>query len=673
MSQYASSDWSKASAPIAQVLNEDAFIQQHNELVPTSQLPSTSPFSGKLVDLLLDTSGNVPNERKRFEEHVEEPSRIPGDGSVITLPQLPQRPAKTAKRPRIPPLLQGLHQPPPLPPTGRRFPPITDGVSEIERDICDRVQSSNAITDSRGVAVKDVVPAEINEARNIYEVSSNHRSLENNTSASAASNSSKPTAGPSEPPPTEGAVADDVAQNRKARKRKVWTDAETRDLLVGVSRFGIGSWKRILHCDDFTFHGRTAVDLKDRFRVCCSSEGRKSRHQKYKNKQEPPPANVSRTASRTTDSKGPQESGTLTNDNSAEKRRFAQSAGHLHQLSQSELAELGIAAEFPKSKRRARQAFSTIDDENLLKGFKKYGTMWHSIRDDAEYGFSTRHATDLRDRFRFRYPEEFAAAGCKLQSKAKPTTQENEHPKNSAATQASQNTQPESTKAMQAERPPPIKLSAGSIPNATHVTLAPQATNFVFASSGDSPPAPLTVEDGTTNPIILNRNILQWAEANSASWPTTTASYAALQSNTYNFSDFNATDDGLHINPLATLKLPSMAFGNHHSYTHESQTLSNTTKGQDKSLPKTANSASTPQNYLGTAIDTNAQPPASFNWTHFPRTSIDDSSRTPNLPTIVFPHVPVTSARTTVHNLPKPADLLLGMEDWVESQVMSPN
>jgi hypothetical protein len=45
------------------------------------------------------------------------------------LPQLPQVPAKTTARVGLPPLLQGLHQPPPLPSSGRLFPPITHGAS----------------------------------------------------------------------------------------------------------------------------------------------------------------------------------------------------------------------------------------------------------------------------------------------------------------------------------------------------------------------------------------------------------------------------------------------------------------------------------------------------------------------------------------------------------------
>jgi hypothetical protein len=72
-------------------------------------------------------------------------------------------------------------------------------------------------------------------------------------------------------------------------------------------------------------------------------------------------------------------------------------------------------------------------------------------------------------------------------------------------------------------------------------------------------------------------------------------------------------------------------------------------------------------------MDTNPASVTTLNWSYLPRTASDGSSRTPNLPTIVFPHVPVTSARTTVHNLPKPADLLSGLDlEWVEAQGSEP-
>jgi len=56
----------------------------------------------------------------------------------------------------------------------------------------------------------------------------------------------------------------DHIEPKKRKKNKRWTEEETRDLLQGVARFGIGSWKKILLHPDYTFNNRTAVDLKDR-------------------------------------------------------------------------------------------------------------------------------------------------------------------------------------------------------------------------------------------------------------------------------------------------------------------------------------------------------------------------------------------------------------------------
>lgn len=47
--------------------------------------------------------------------------------------------------------------------------------------------------------------------------------------------------------------------------RKKWTAAEDDNLKAGVSLFGEGMWKSIL--ERYRFENRTAVNLKDRYRV----------------------------------------------------------------------------------------------------------------------------------------------------------------------------------------------------------------------------------------------------------------------------------------------------------------------------------------------------------------------------------------------------------------------
>ncbi|KAF2727350.1 hypothetical protein EJ04DRAFT_389381, partial [Polyplosphaeria fusca] len=64
----------------------------------------------------------------------------------------------------------------------------------------------------------------------------------------------------------EDDVVDQEAKQGRSRKRNKWSEQETQDLLRGVSKFGIGNWKKILQCPEFAFNQRTTVDLKDRFR-----------------------------------------------------------------------------------------------------------------------------------------------------------------------------------------------------------------------------------------------------------------------------------------------------------------------------------------------------------------------------------------------------------------------
>lgn len=203
---------------------------------------------------------------------------------------LPKLPVRTAqaKRTRLPPTLSGLHQPPP----------------------------DAGLLPSISVDKPDLPPA-INVA--------------------ASLTTTPPTAKP----------------QRKARTgRRRWSDEETRHLIQGVSRFGIGNWTKILRCPDYKFDNRTAMDLKDRFRVCTAKT----------------------------------------------KSSIA--------TSQSEdVLDLGTRMHFPRSTRRERHNFSALEDENLLRGFKKYGKSWSSIQQDTTLGLEHRMRTDLRDRMRNKYPE----------------------------------------------------------------------------------------------------------------------------------------------------------------------------------------------------------------------------------------------------------------------------
>jgi hypothetical protein len=663
---HAGSDSAKPGAPIAQVLNDTTTTQHVAESSLAIHIPPAAPFSGKLVDLLLDTSEQLrPTEWRRTEQQYEELSRVTSDNPVIKLPQPPQLPAKTAERARIPPLLQGLHQPPPLPPSGRLFPPITDGASGFEQDIRDRIQSANASQEARIKRKRDdeskrsVEPGELNEIRD----ENDEKEREEAPSSTLVQNAVQETTSSLE---ISEKAPQAATKNPKGRKRKRWSDEETRDLLLGVSRFGIGKWKRILHCPDYKFEGRTAVDLKDRFRVCCPGEGLKPRQPKQQDVPGSPCTASSETARQPTTNTYTSSKETSGNEPSTGKESVEPADGVAQRSTHPKLAELGIQTPFAQSTRRRRRGFTAQDDENLWKGYAKYGTAWHSMRDDIELGFGARHPTDLRDRFRIRYSEAFAQAGYK--GKAKVGTKAGvEDESNQAPTAVEPRQEPDSTPPNSAKARKVQEVSFDAIDNeiiGRSVTRPSTSRPFSYTSFpidpgpiflGDSMPSD---KDGPFSPVVLNRDILQWADANT--FLMTSPSSSSHTANHDMSMHITIPNDGVHINPLATLKLPMMAYTSHNTFPTASTFPSNYTSNP---IPS------------GTIPRINYPPDTTPSWpssssNKAPLAASNALLRTPNLPTIVFPHVPAASARTTMHNLPTPADLLSGMDlDGADGQV----
>jgi hypothetical protein len=215
----------KSSIPLAGVLNSE----------PSPDVPAT--FSGSLQDLLLE----VPRKRRRIDSPLDRPEQMgtagtgsgnAGPANLLTLPKpLPSK--KGPRRQRIPPLLQGLHQPPP---DAGLFPRITDRPEEPEKVANAPNEKDRPPQDTQALA----------PASNDLE--------QNNKTTPGDETQSKPNGNAA--PPHEKAKA-------KAKRHK-WSEQETKDLLQGVARFGIGKWAKILKCSNYKFNGRTAVDLKDR-------------------------------------------------------------------------------------------------------------------------------------------------------------------------------------------------------------------------------------------------------------------------------------------------------------------------------------------------------------------------------------------------------------------------
>jgi hypothetical protein len=178
-------------------------------------------------------------------------------------------------------------------------------------------------------------------------------------------------------------------------------------------------------------------------------------------------------------------------------------------------------------------------------------------------------------------------------------------------------------------------------------------------------------KDGPFSPIVLNRNILQWADANTSLMASPSSNSNANNHAANDWSmHITIPNDGVHINPLATLKLPMMAYTNHAN--NFSQAPNNTGPSYTSNFTSAPSSSVIPRiNYSSETASSsipNVSNMANSNsnnnlapWPQPSSKSADSLLRTPNLPTIVFPHVPAASARGTVHNLPTPADLLSGM------------
>ncbi|KAI0019066.1 hypothetical protein F4780DRAFT_465827 [Xylariomycetidae sp. FL0641] len=224
---------------------------------------------------------------------------------------------------------------------------------------------------------------------------------------------------PSPPPDAERTPTGKV-KRRAAKPRRKWSEEETNNLLLGVSKHGVGRWTDILEDSEYSFNDRTAGDLKDRFRTCCPEELRASSAARNEAQPENPPlVKAGRKAKKgimsenilneteEDDEAEPDKARPGHNDSDiAPKQRKSRA----HRKKMEDLAELGIRGPFKKSHRRERRPFSESDDREILEGFELYGPQWTKIQRDPRFNLSSRQPTDLRDRLRNKYPEKFASS-----------------------------------------------------------------------------------------------------------------------------------------------------------------------------------------------------------------------------------------------------------------------
>jgi len=302
--------------------------------------------------------------------------RVEGE-STRTLPRPTRKSGKKQQAPALlPPLLAPLHNPP----VDARVVPSMNtervsGISELKSPLGFPGTSSDARTNTRAFEMHMQVENSTDVARpeDIADEQENHQPSSHQSANETPDKISK----------ADGAKGSKSNLNfrRDHTKRVKWTAEETQNLIDGVERFGIGNWKKILECEDYNFQeGRNSIDLKDRFRTCFPDEYRRNGSQRGKIDSILEPTGKRRgRGGRTT----------------------------------VELEKLGVKEHqpFPKQDRRQRTNFTKAEDEALLQGYLKHPSQWKKIQMDPGLGLGHRTRTDLRDRFRNRYPQRFKEAG----------------------------------------------------------------------------------------------------------------------------------------------------------------------------------------------------------------------------------------------------------------------
>ncbi|CAM1502117.1 Fc.00g041010.m01.CDS01 [Cosmosporella sp. VM-42] len=307
------------------------------------------------TDDTLDPFDDASNKKRNHALHVKD--------DFMQLPQ-PLKKLKAAQQaPVMPPIINGLHAPPPH---AAMFPPISSDVFD-----------NNDGTQVRLLHDFNHVPEE-------------------------------------KPAPQLSPEADknaNKARKRAAKPRRKWSEEETNHLLLGVSRYGVGKWTSILEDSEYKFNERTAGDLKDRFRTCCPDELRQS----SKTTQDPPDS-APRQPKQKTKTETHLEKILIESEEPPVKEKSADAPdeaesnpkprkSRAHRKKMQDLAELGIFTPFKRSHRRERRPFTDQEDREILEGLERYGPAWTKIQRDPRFNLCNRQPTDLRDRVRNKYSD----------------------------------------------------------------------------------------------------------------------------------------------------------------------------------------------------------------------------------------------------------------------------
>ncbi|CCU82473.1 unnamed protein product [Blumeria hordei] len=300
-------------------------------------------------------SSSTSKKRHQIEPNMEE---------FVQLPQPPKK--QKATKQVVPPIIIGLFEPP-LQAT--LFPPI----------------ASSSFHDSHGRNSLNTIPL---RAR-----------LRKETLADTQKSTEEKSI----------TTTNQLQEPKKVATRNKWTDDETNQLLLGVHKHGVGCWTDILGDSNFSFNGRSPSDLKDRWRTCCPNELRKKASPKTRKERTKKSIQIKPNLNSATTSENTFTENKIILANSTTKNSVPVTTlrKRSHRKKLEDLAQLGIEGPIRQSNRRERRQFTEDEDSAIIEGYNTYGPAWSKIQKDPKLKLQSRQPTDLRDRFRNKFPDKF--------------------------------------------------------------------------------------------------------------------------------------------------------------------------------------------------------------------------------------------------------------------------
>ena len=159
-----------------------------------------------------------------------------------------------------------------------------------------------------------------------------------------------------------------------------------------------------------------------------------------------------------------------------------------------------------KGKTRPRRAFTPEEDEALKRGFDKYGSQWALIARDPAFR-NQRSSTDVRDRFRNAFPEEYACAGYKprvKQSKRVNRAKDGIPASSSSSQRAARHSRSDLTQQRR-------KSARSDEPGHLHTTIPSPLGTDITCSSLDGPSSATSNNSSLTDkdPLLIRAESLQ--------------------------------------------------------------------------------------------------------------------------------------------------------------------